>query len=124
MKYIFLVFAGSGLGGVCRYLISTVFKDQSYTFPVQTFLVNVAGCFLLGIVYALFDKNEQFSESWKIALTTGFCGGFTTFSAFGFENFSLINNGQIKTTLVYTIGSLVLGILSVFGGVYLVKNFL
>jgi len=83
MKTALIIFAGSGLGGLLRYLIQKLFVDAGYVnFPTGTFVVNILGCFLIGLFNALAEKNNLISTELRLALTTGFCGGFTTFSTF------------------------------------------
>ena len=111
MKTAFIIFAGSGLGGVARYLVQKVFVDMGYTgFPAGTFVVNIVGCFLIGLFTALAEKNNLLTAEWRIALTTGFCGGFTTFSTFANENMNLLRNGEYLYFSLYIILSVVLGI--------------
>jgi CrcB protein len=93
MKEILIVFFGSGFGGIVRYLISMFFTKQNHNFPLATFLINIIGCFIIGLVVALFSKN-LINEPSKLLLATGICGGFTTFSAFAVEGIALIQRQQ------------------------------
>ncbi|MCQ2973207.1 MAG: fluoride efflux transporter CrcB [Bacteroidales bacterium] len=116
MKNILFVLLGSGIGGVLRYLISKYLKFSIFgSFPLATFLINILGCFLIGLFCELFNKNE-ISENLKILLTVGFCGGFTTFSTFSNESFGLIKTGDYLSTAVYISISVFLGILAVYLG--------
>ncbi|HRI19970.1 MAG TPA: fluoride efflux transporter CrcB [Panacibacter sp.] len=122
LKSILIIFAGSGIGGVARYGMQTwILKLYPFAFPVGTFIVNIAGCFLIGLFYALSEKGNMFSPDWRLALTTGLCGGFTTFSAFGYENMSLLKTGDYVTAGLYITASIVLGIAAVFGGVFITR---
>lgn len=117
MKTVFIIFAGSGLGGVLRYLVQKAFVDMGYTaFPAGTFVVNILGCFLIGFFGALAEKNNLLTAEWRLALTTGFCGGFTTFSTFANENMALLRNGDYFYFGLYIILSVVLGIAAVIVG--------
>ena len=111
MKTALLIFTGSGTGGVLRYLVQKIFVDAGYiNFPTGTFVVNIVGCFLIGMFNTLAAKNNLISAELQLALTTGFCGGFTTFSTFANENMNLLRNGEYLYFSLYIILSVVLGI--------------
>jgi CrcB protein len=121
-KNILLVFAGSAAGGSVRYITSLLIQSKNTTqFPLGTFLINLIGCFIIGTIYAIASRNASTGSDIKLLLATGFCGGFTTFSAFAFENLELFKSGQYLTALLYIILSVVLGILAVILGAYLIK---
>jgi fluoride exporter len=121
-RIIFYVAAGSSIGGVARYL-SQQFVQKYFpsSFPWGTLSVNVIGCFLIGIIYALAEKGEVMSPEMRILLATGFCGGFTTFSSFAYENIKLIQDGEYFYTLLYIVASVIVGILAVYLGALLTK---
>jgi len=122
MKTAFIVFAGSGIGGVARFAVqSWVAGLAQFTFPVGTFIVNLAGCFLIGLFYALGDKGNLLTPEWRIGLTTGFCGGFTTFSTFAFENTILMRTGDYLYFALYISLSVLLGVTGVFLGIATIK---
>ena len=124
MKTALIIFAGSGLGGVLRYLVQKLFVDAGYVnFPTGTFVVNILGCFLIGLFNALAEKNNLISTELRLALTTGFCGGFTTFSTFANENMNLLRNGDYTYFSLYIIFSVMLGIGAVLLGLNTVKLF-
>lgn len=106
---------GSALGGVLRYLVGKAFAGLS-TFPWGTFVVNVAGCFIIGLVYGLVDRGIGMSESTKLFLTVGFCGGFTTFSTFANENYILFESGNILMVAGYAALSFFVGLLMAYAG--------
>lgn len=107
-----IVAAGGALGAVSRYLITLLPLNPENGFPVKTFLINIAGCFLIGIVAALAAKNSLDSK-WILFLKVGVCGGFTTFSSFALETEGLIARGGIAVAAAYVILSIVLGVLAV-----------
>lgn len=119
---IFLVGVGGFLGSIARYL-SSVSIDQKLnsTFPYGTFTVNLVGAFVLGLVYGWASQNTNDASNTKLFLITGFCGGFTTFSAFAFENFNLLNNRLTPTALMYSLSTLVLGVILVWLGIWITK---
>ena len=105
-----------------RYLISIfIAKYWSSAFPMATFITNILGCFLIGFIFGFLDKNNIYNPDVKLILLTGFCGGFTTFSAFGYENYSLIYNQNYFVTALYISGTIFLGILSVGLGLFMNK---
>jgi CrcB protein len=121
-KNILTVMLGSGIGGALRFISSEYIKQYLPTrFPYGTFFVNLLGCFIIGIVYGLSIKGNQDSNGLKLLLATGFCGGFTTFSAFTSENLELIRNGNQFTALFYILISIVFGIVATYSGSILIK---
>ncbi|TCK68711.1 camphor resistance protein CrcB [Winogradskyella wandonensis] len=121
MKQLLLVFVGGGLGSALRFLVGKWLNSSENGIPYGTFAANVVGSLLIGIILGLAAKNEGLSESQTLLLATGFCGGFTTFSTFAYENHVFLKSGDFMSFALYTIGSFVVGFLAVFGGMYLVK---
>jgi CrcB protein len=123
-KLIIYIAVGGMIGTLARYgLQQWVNRYFIYTFPYGTFAVNILGCFLIGIIYAFSEKGNVLSPEWRLFLTTGLCGGFTTFSTFSYEGMQLIRDGNFGTMIIYTVASVVLGIAAVFFGNYLIKTF-
>lgn len=122
MKNFLLVFVGGGLGSGLRYLIIKYLNSSLGSFPLGTFAVNIIGSLLIGLVLGYTAKENSLSQNQVLLLATGFCGGFTTFSAFAQENFQLLKTGDIMQFSIYTIGSIVVGLLAVFIGLYIAKN--
>lgn len=106
--------AGGALGSMLRYLVSVYFqKTFPSGFPWGTFVVNITGCLLIGLVFGLSERYQWFTEQWRIFLAVGICGGYTTFSAFAIENMKLLQTGAYINFMLYGIGSVVLGIVAV-----------
>ena len=122
MKLLLIVFMGSGIGGVARYAMQNWIAGANPSiFPFGTFIVNLTGCFLIGLFYALGEKGGLLTPEWRIALTTGFCGGFTTFSTFAFENMNFLRTGDYFYLALYIFFSVTLGIAGVFLGIACIK---
>ena len=122
MKSFLLVFLGGGLGSSLRYLVTIAMNQYSKVLPFGTFTVNILGCLLIGLILGYAQKENTLNSNQILLLATGFCGGFTTFSAFANENLELIKNGEIFNFSVYTIGSILVGVLAVFIGFYLTNR--
>jgi len=122
MKSFLLVFLGGGLGSTLRYLVASAMNQYSKVLPFGTFTVNIIGCLLIGMILGYAQRENTLTSNQTLLLATGFCGGFTTFSAFANENLELIKNGEIFNFSVYTIGSILVGVLAVFIGFYLTNR--
>ncbi|MCL6217643.1 fluoride efflux transporter CrcB [Zunongwangia pacifica] len=120
-KSAILVFLGGGLGSVCRYLISKALNSKGTVLPWGTFTVNILGSFIIGVLLGIAIKNNNLNSTTNLLLATGFCGGFTTFSTFSFENQALLKSGDYYNFAVYAIGSLILGIVAAAIGLYFSK---
>lgn len=123
MKQLVLVFVGGGFGSVFRYLLGKYLNSSESGIPYGTFAANILGSLLIGIILGLAAKNEALNQNQTLLLATGFCGGFTTFSTFAYENHVFLKNGDFTTFAFYTIASFVVAFLSVFLGMYLVRSF-
>jgi fluoride exporter len=124
LRTILLVGAGGFLGSISRFMASRLLQSNiSSVFPLGTFVVNIAGCFLIGLIYGISEKSELFSSGWKMFLTAGFCGGFTTFSTFANENLALLRDGAFFHFFMYTGLSIFLGIAATFIGIVITKLF-
>lgn len=108
---------GGAAGSVARYLLSSALQERSGTlFPIGTLVVNVSGCLAIGFLMRLVLDTGEFSPTVRALLTTGFCGGFTTFSTFAWETISAVEEGAWRRAVVYVGGSTVLGLAAVWLG--------
>jgi fluoride exporter len=122
IKTLLLIGSGGFIGSVSRFLASRFVQNQfPSAFPYGTFFVNFAGCFLLGLIYGFSEKSSLFTSGWKMFLTVGFCGGFTTFSTFANENLAMLRDGDFIHVIIYTGLSVFLGIAATFLGVAITK---
>ena len=122
MKSFILVFLGGGLGSGLRYLVTIAMNQYSKVLPFGTFTVNMIGCLLIGLILGYAQKENTLTSNQTLLLATGFCGGFTTFSAFASENLELIKNGELFNFSIYAIGSVFLGIVLILIGYLLVNK--
>lgn len=118
--------AGGFLGSILRYLISSIPLtlipfEIKYGFPLKTFLINIIGCFAIGLIVALIAKNHELSPNMILFLKVGVCGGFTTFSTFALEISDLMAEGNIWSAVLYAVLSMVLGVGAVFLGMLAVR---
>lgn len=124
MLNILAVFIGGGLGSLSRYGFAVLLKSYSMGFPIATLSVNIIGSLILGFAAALFWNKMPSSitnDTLNLAITAGFCGGFTTFSTFSWEVFEFIKNGELLLALFYACISVLVCVLSILSGVYLSK---
>ena len=113
IKDIILVGIGSGIGGICRYLISLTMGHAQSGFPWGTFTANVVGCLLIGLLWGVTSRFQNLSPAFSLLLMVGFCGGFTTFSTFSKEGLAMMQANNYMLFTLYTLGSMVLGIIAV-----------
>jgi CrcB protein len=123
-KMILIVGAGGFAGSVARFL-SQQFIARQYpsSFPWGTLIVNITGCFIIGLIYALSEKGNLISPEMRLLLATGFCGGFTTFSSFAYENITLMRDGELLYAFLYVVSSIIIGFLATYIGVLIVKSY-
>ena len=121
-RNILFVAIGGMLGSVGRFLL-VAFAVQLLpsTFPVGTFLVNLVGSFVMGAAVGFAERNLWFHSSWRVFITAGFCGGFTTFSAFAFENIELILNKSYGTFALYSMATFIVCLLAAFAGLMMTR---
>lgn len=119
MNEILAVFIGGGAGSLLRYGISRWFPAPAGGFPLATFIANMCACLLLGMLWGYLSKKPDLPIAYSLLLLTGFCGGFSTFSTFGLETMTLVQQGQWSLVALYVMCSVGLGSLLVFLGVWL-----
>lgn len=123
LRDIAYVALGGAAGCVLRYLVSVGVSGWfQHPFPWATLIVNVLGCFIIGLLLGLSAPEGMLQLRHRLVLMTGFCGGFTTFSTFSLEVLTLLQKGQHGFLAFYLLGSLGLGILGVWGGVVVAKS--
>jgi len=123
IKLIMIAGAGGFLGTISRFLASRYVQQViPSTFPFGTFIVNVIGCFLIGLFFGLSQKGNLLSAEWRLFLTVGFCGGLTTFSSFSVENIALLKDGNFLYFALYTGFSVFLGLMATYlGNIFILK---
>ena len=113
----FFVFTGGGIGSVIRFLIQQQLNPaKTNEFPLGTFIVNVLGCLLIGLLWGWSEKATQLNQELKFFLFTGICGGFTTFSAFSQESIFLLRSGENLTLLFYVVATVITSLLLTYLG--------
>lgn len=121
---ILMVALGGAMGAVSRYLVGNqVGKAMGSTWPYGTFIINIIGCFCMGVLMTVIVERQLLPAAWRLFLCVGFLGGFTTFSSFGYEAVSLFAKGELMGALTYVGGSTLLGLLAAAVGVYLGRAF-
>jgi CrcB protein len=122
IKSILLVGLGGGLGSIFRYLTAVlVNKHFSFIYPLATLMTNVIGCFLIGLLLGWFEKQHWTGPELKFLLVIGFCGGYTTFSTFAFENISLLQANHTLVAFAYIAMSVIAGLLATWLGLFVVR---
>ena len=116
-KEILLVGFGGAIGSIARHFCQKLLKHAAVNeFPIGTFAVNLTGCFLIGLFFGFAGKHEGFNQNFRLLMMTGFCGGFTTFSAFTLEGMQLLTQQRFLIFTLYFAASVMLGLIVTFAG--------
>ena len=122
LKNFLIVGLGGGAGSMLRYAVQKIFNVHSAAiFPTGTLLINISGCFLIGILWGFASRSLAWNEELKLLLMTGFCGGFTTFSAFTLEGIGLLKENKTALFIIYLTASVIGGLLATLIGIRIAK---
>jgi len=122
MKYL-LIAVGGGAGSLARYLAGTAVMTRfGSRFPLGTMVVNVTGCFLIGLLMTVLTERFSPGTNWRPLLVIGFLGGYTTFSSFEWESYAAVDGGSLLTGILNVIGSVGLGYAAVWLGAMLARR--
>jgi len=122
LQLILAVAGGGALGSVARYLVGVgSTKLFGVAFPWGTLIINIAGSFLIGVFVEMFALKWDLPQTVRVFLTVGICGGFTTFSTFSLDSYVLMERGEFGLAAAYIIGSVVLSIAALVGGLHLIR---
>lgn len=122
IKDILFVALGGGAGSVLRFLCQKwIGSIVNYSYPIGTLVINITGCFLIGVFFSIALKNSSFNSQWQLLLMTGLCGGFTTFSAFTLDGMNLLKQDKTGLFFLYIGASVLLGLLATWAGIKIFK---
>jgi CrcB protein len=123
VRTVWAIALGAAIGGVARYYLSTAVQHRlGATFPWGTLLINVSGSLLLGFIIRYALATPSMSLELRALLTTGFCGGYTTFSTYSYETAALLEDGQYERAGLYAFGSAILALAATLGGFLLARE--
>jgi CrcB protein len=123
VRTVWAIALGAAVGGVARYYLSTAVQHRlGATFPWGTLLINVSGSLLLGFIIRYALATPSMSLELRALLTTGFCGGYTTFSTYSYETAALLEDGQYERAGLYAFGSAILALAATLGGFLLARE--
>jgi fluoride exporter len=115
-KYVFIAIGGS-LGSIARFWVgSTVSGRLGTRFPYGTFVINVTACVIIGFVLTYLGRHVELNSAWRFLIPVGFVGAYSTFSTYEWETLSTLRSGAFLLAVLYAVGSLILGLLAVWGG--------
>lgn len=115
-KYLYIALGGA-LGSIARFWVgSTIASRLGARFPYGTFAINIAACVIIGFTLTYFGRHVELNPAWRFLIPVGMVGAFSTFSTYEWETFSSLRSGAFLLAAVYAVGSLVLGLVAVWGG--------
>jgi len=117
MNLVWYVAVGSAVGGAARFALSSVIQQRAGAFPVGTLVVNITGSLILGFLMRYALGSTSVSAETRALLTTGFCGGYTTFSTFSYETVTLVQDGDYRRAAMYVLVSVVVSLVATFVGI-------
>ena len=122
LRAIILVGVGGGIGSIFRYLTTVIAGKYFHAaFPLATFIANILGCLIIGLLLGFFERHQLANPDLKYLFVTGFCGGYTTFSTFAAENINLFHTENSLTAFAYIAASVIVGLLAVWIGLALTR---
>lgn len=121
MKVVLIIGLGGFVGAISRYGLSQLLGSLGLSFPIGTFVCNMVGCLIIGLMLGLALRFHSFSPELKMFVVTGFCGALTTFSTFSNESLSMLRSSDYTMFFFYVLVSVVLGLLATAGGYALSK---
>lgn len=107
---------GSAVGGIARFLLSSAIQSRAASFPLGTLLINISGSLLLGFLLRYALATPAISAEVRAMLTTGFCGGYTTFSTYSYETATLLEEGDYRRATIYVVASVTIALGGTFAG--------
>jgi CrcB protein len=118
-----IVFLGAGIGGALRHGVNLAASGLlGSQFPYGTLIINIVGSFLMGVIAEYFALKGHLPPAWRLFLTTGLLGGFTTFSTFSLDSALLYERGELLMAVIYAMGSVIFAIGGLFAGLFLIRN--
>lgn len=115
-KYLFIAIGGS-LGSIARYWVgSTISVRLGTRFPYGTFVINITACIIIGFALTYLNRRVELSPAWRYLVPVGFVGAYSTFSTYEWETLSTLRSGAFLLAALYAVGSLLLGLVAVWGG--------
>ncbi|MGB7267721.1 MAG: fluoride efflux transporter CrcB [Terracidiphilus sp.] len=122
-KYLFIAIGGS-LGSIARYWVgSTISGRMGTRFPYGTFVINITACVIIGFALTYLGRHVEMSPAWRYLVPIGFVGAYSTFSTYEWETLSTLQSGAFLLAALYAVGSLLLGLVAVWGGSLLAEAF-